>query len=80
MRFLARISKKEGMKMNLRSRLEEGSDYSPTISDYSDLLYAAERRFNITRDEARDRYGNFTYAQWKELLKEDNDGQEKRMG
>jgi hypothetical protein len=48
--------------------------------DYSALLPVAERKFGITRDEARDRYGNFTYAQWKELLEEDNDGQEKRMG
>jgi len=44
-------------------------DFLPTISTYSYFLDEAEKRFKITRDEARDKYGKFTYGQWKELLK-----------
>ena len=50
--------------------LNEGTDFSPTVMDYSELLYRAQRKFGITRDAARDRYGNYTYRQWRELLKE----------
>jgi hypothetical protein len=41
---------------------------SPTCSDYSKYLDRAEKRFHISRDEARERYGYFTYHQWEVLL------------
>lgn len=44
-------------------------DFLPTISEYSYFLDKAQEKLKITRDEARDNYGKFTYGQWKELLK-----------
>lgn len=35
---------------------------------YPALLSLAERAFDITRDQARERYGLYTYGQWIELL------------
>jgi len=47
----------------------EKRDFLPTISEYSHFLDEAVKRLKITRDEARNQYGKFTYGQWKELLK-----------
>ena len=44
-------------------------DFLPTISEYSFFLDKAEEKLKITRDQARDLYGRYTYGQWKELLK-----------
>jgi hypothetical protein len=52
----------------LRLRLEKESEFSPTCMDYSNLLCYAQRKFGIDRDTARDRYGGYTYGQWKILL------------
>ena len=43
-------------------------DFLPTITEYSFFLDKAQSKFNITRDEARNKYGKFTHGQWKELL------------
>lgn len=51
-----------------RQQLEK-RDFLPTISEYSHFLDEAVKRLKITRDEARNQYGKFTYGQWKELLK-----------
>ncbi len=40
----------------------------PTISVYSKCLDMAEQKFNISRDEARNKYGKFTTEQWDKLL------------
>lgn len=42
----------------------------PTCQDYSRLLMRAVDKFKITIEEARDRYGLFTYGQWQEVLNE----------
>ena len=44
-------------------------DILPTCTEYSYFLEQAEIRLKISRDEARNKYGLFTYGQWKELLK-----------
>ena len=44
-------------------------DFLPTCSEYSYFLDEAEKRLKITREEARNKYGQLTYGQWKELLK-----------
>lgn len=44
-------------------------DLLPTISEYSYFLDEAEKKLKITRDEARDKYGKYSYGQWKKLLK-----------
>lgn len=41
----------------------------PTISEYSSFLDRAMNKFNISRDEARNKYGKYTEEQWRELLK-----------
>lgn len=44
-------------------------DFLPTITEYSFFLSKAVEKFNITINDARDRYGLYTYGEWKELLK-----------
>lgn len=44
------------------------ADLLPTVTDYSYFLGEAEKRLHITRDDARQQYGKFTYGQWKILL------------
>jgi len=45
-----------------------GSDILPTCSDYKQYLDEAVKMLKISRDEARSKYGQFTYGQWKQLL------------
>jgi hypothetical protein len=54
-----------------RYRKQEAArkDILPTCTDYSFFLDKAVEKLKITRDEARDQYGKYTYGQWKELLK-----------
>ena len=40
----------------------------PTVSDYRNFLEKAVNKFNLTINQARNLYGNFTYKQWNELL------------
>lgn len=44
-------------------------DLLPTVTEYSYFLDKATDKFKITKDEARTKYGLYTYGQWKELLK-----------
>ena len=43
-------------------------DFLPTCTDYSFFLDKAVKKLKISKDEARNQYGKFTYGQWKELL------------
>ena len=47
---------------------ETKSDCLPTCTDYAHFLDAAIEKLKISRDEARAKYGQYTYRQWKELL------------
>jgi hypothetical protein len=50
-------------------RLEAAkSDILPTCSDYAYFLETAVNRLKISKDTARNKYGQLTYKQWKELL------------
>jgi len=40
----------------------------PPVELYSRYLELAVEKLGITKDEARDRYGLYTVAQWRELL------------
>jgi len=44
-------------------------DGLPSCTEYSYFLDTAVNKLKISRDEARNKYGLFTYGQWKELLK-----------
>jgi hypothetical protein len=46
----------------------ERKDILPTITDYGFYLSKAMTKFNIGIDEARSKYGQFTYGEWKTLL------------
>jgi hypothetical protein len=48
----------------------DGKDlgWFPTCADYAEYLSLAEKKFGISRDEARDKYGGYTYRQWEALL------------
>jgi hypothetical protein len=66
----ARINKRYDEIWKRYHELEEArKDVLPTCTDYSFFLDEAVKRLKITKDEARDQYGKFTYGQWKELLK-----------
>lgn len=49
-------------------REAERKDLLPTVTDYAYYLDKAVEKLKITKDEARDQYGLYTYGQWKELL------------
>lgn len=40
----------------------------PTCEHYGELLGLAVARLGISREEARERYGRYTYAEWADLL------------
>ena len=40
----------------------------PTCEHYGELLGLAVARLGISREEARKRYGRYTYAEWADLL------------
>ncbi len=40
----------------------------PKTADYTMFLTKAVYKFKIDFEEARNKYGKFTYRQWKELL------------
>ena len=41
----------------------------PSCHLYGRLLEIAEEKLNITKDEARNKYGLYTVAEWERLLK-----------
>lgn len=41
----------------------------PSCHLYSRFLEIAEEKLNITKDEARSKYGLYTVAEWEKLLK-----------
>ena len=43
-------------------------DKMPTIMDYQKLLNIASRKFNLSINKCRDKFGQYTYSQWKKLL------------
>ncbi len=43
-------------------------DTLPTCTNYSNFLDRAMNTFNISRNEARNKYGSFTNKQWDDLL------------
>jgi len=48
--------------------MKETTDKLPTCLDYSVYLNRASTKLGISVDEARDRYGRYTYNQWEQLL------------
>jgi len=61
-KFLSESSSLEGINWDRVSL--------PTVLDFGKLLNWAETTFGITRDEARRRYGQFDYQEWKSLVDE----------
>lgn len=41
----------------------------PSCSDYTYFLNESIKRLEISIEDARNKYGLYTYGQWKELLK-----------
>jgi len=58
------------MTSALKEGLIEGVNRIPSCDDYSGLLDLAVAIFHISKDEARHKYGLYTYFQWKLLLLE----------
>ena len=53
---------------NLNKFLKAGIDKWPLSMHYAELLQMAVRKFSISIDEARKRYGLLTYKEWNILL------------
>lgn len=53
---------------SLKKLLAQRDGHIPLVSHYTELLDMAVSLFHITKDEAREKYGKFTYAQWAELM------------
>lgn len=58
----------ENKELTLIETLKTANVY-PLINHYNDFLQKAINKFGITLNEARTKYGLFTYNQWNELLK-----------
>ena len=58
----------------LDKRLKDGGDIMPTCLDYAFLLRRIMKKEGIDDDTAREKCGNLTYRQWRDLLDEENDG------
>lgn len=52
-----------------RKQQEAKKDLLPTCTEYAYFLDKAVEKLKITKDEARNQYGLYTYGKWKELLK-----------
>jgi hypothetical protein len=44
-------------------------DYLPTVMDYTKFLDKITIQLSISKEEARNKYGRYTYQQWYKLLK-----------
>lgn len=53
---------------NYKAMEAEKWDKLPPCSAYGSFLSAAMTKFNLSIDEARSKYGQFTYGEWKTLL------------
>ena len=53
---------------NLKNLLEEEVDLLPLCLHYAELLQKATEKFSISMEEARKRYGVYTYKEWNALL------------
>lgn len=51
------------MEKIINKRLKTHPDTLPTILDYKEFLAIICKRNNLDRDEARKKYGQFTYGQ-----------------
>lgn len=51
-----------------RAQEEAKKDILPTCTDYGYFLGKAVEKLKISEAEARTKYGQYTYGQWKELL------------
>ena len=44
------------------------SDKMPTIMDYKKLLDIASEKFNLSINQCRDKFGLYTYSEWKKTI------------
>ncbi|MBD5224221.1 MAG: hypothetical protein HDS71_09305 [Bacteroidales bacterium] len=58
----------EALSEMTRNNMANYPDFLPTVMCYRELLAAACRKFGCKPDEARERYGRLTNAEWNELL------------
>jgi hypothetical protein len=49
-------------------RLKDNLNVLPKVEDYRILLHKAVEMFNISFENARMKYGKFTYQDWENLL------------
>lgn len=56
------------MDKKLKERLEQHSNVLPLVADYCELLSMAVQKFGITTDDARDKFGLYSYGDWAKLL------------
>jgi len=53
-------------------KVDNRSEYLPTCMHYADYLSEAVLIFRITREDARERFGKYTYRQWNDLFFKNN--------
>lgn len=54
--------------LNLKHEIMTKNDLWPTCFEYAHFLDLAVSKFKITIDEARERYGLYTYGEWIKML------------
>ncbi len=66
---LTRAERHNRMLEKTFSQYRQHQESLPTCHLYSSFLDIAVEKLGITRDEARDKYGKYTVAEWEKLLK-----------
>ena len=56
------------MQTTTKKRLIKNLNVLPNCEDYRILLHKSVEKFNISFENARMKYGSYTYQQWENLL------------
>ena len=59
-------------KKQIEDYHQRHSDFLPPCMLYSEYLHKASDLFNMTLNECRNKYGQFTMAQWANLFNKQN--------
>lgn len=66
---LTKAEKHNRMLNRVYDQYNQHQNSLPCCHLYNRFLEIAEEKLNITKDEASDRYGTYTVAEWEKLLK-----------
>ena len=66
---LTKAEKHNRMLDRVFAQYRQHQESLPPCELYARFLQIAEEKLGITKDNARDKYGNYTVREWEKLLK-----------